>query len=42
MDPPEWQKWVTIRDDGGDVKVGELPLDYYGDMEMNYRDHCGL
>jgi succinate dehydrogenase/fumarate reductase flavoprotein subunit len=42
VDPPEWHKWVTIKLDGGDVKVGELAIDYYGDMEKNYRDHCGL
>ena len=42
VDPPEWKKWVTIKLDGGDVKVGELALDYYGDMEKNYQDHCGL
>ncbi|OGN90010.1 MAG: hypothetical protein A2158_00860 [Chloroflexi bacterium RBG_13_46_14] len=42
VDPPEWNKWVTIKLDGGDIKVGELALDYYGDLEKNYQDHCGL
>ncbi len=42
VDPPEWNKWVTIRLDGGDVKTGLLPLDYYGDMVKNYEAHCGL
>ena len=42
VDPPEWRKWVTLRLDGGSVKVGELPLDYYGDLEKNYEAHCGL
>jgi succinate dehydrogenase/fumarate reductase flavoprotein subunit len=42
IDPPEWHKWVTIKLDRGDVKVGELPLDYYGDLEKNYQTHCGL
>jgi len=42
VNPPEWNKWVTIKLDGGDVKVGELALDYYGDMEKNYQDHCSL
>ncbi len=42
VNPPEWHKWVTIKLDGGDVKVGELAIDYYGDMEKNYQDHCGL
>jgi len=35
VDPPEWQKWVTIKLDEGNVKVGELSLDYYGDMKNN-------
>ena len=42
IDPPEWNKWVTIKLDEGNVKVGELALDYYGDMEKNYQDYCGL
>ena len=42
VDPPEWRKWVTVRLDGDRVKTGELPLDYHGDMEKNYEDHCGL
>jgi succinate dehydrogenase/fumarate reductase flavoprotein subunit len=29
VDPPEWHKLVTIRKDESDVKIGELPLDYY-------------
>jgi succinate dehydrogenase/fumarate reductase flavoprotein subunit len=42
VDPPEWRKWLTIKLDEGEVKVGELPLDYYGDMKKNYESHCGL
>jgi succinate dehydrogenase/fumarate reductase flavoprotein subunit len=42
VDPPEWRKWVTVKLDGGKVKVGELPLDYHGDMKKNYESHCGL
>ena len=42
VDPPEWQKWLTIKLDEGRVKTGELPLDYYGDMVKNYEAHCGL
>ena len=42
VDPPEWHKWVTIKLDGGEVKISELAIDYYGDMEKNYQDHCGL
>jgi succinate dehydrogenase/fumarate reductase flavoprotein subunit len=42
VNPPEWQKWVTIKQDQGTIKVGELPLDYHGDLEKNYADHSGL
>jgi len=41
VNPPEWQKWVTITQDQGRVKTGELPLDYHGDLEKNYKAHCG-
>ena len=33
---------VTVKLDGGEVKEGELALDYYGDMKKNYEEHCGL
>src|SRR3972149_2371849 len=36
IDPPEWNKWVTIRLNDGSVKAGELPLDYYGDLKTSY------
>jgi succinate dehydrogenase/fumarate reductase flavoprotein subunit len=49
MDPPEWNKLVTIKKNpGGEIEVGELPVDYYllspdsGDYEENYNRHCGL
>jgi succinate dehydrogenase/fumarate reductase flavoprotein subunit len=42
MDQAEWKKWVTVKLDQGKVKTGEFPLDYYGDMEKNYRAHAGL
>ena len=42
VDPPEWRKWVTVRLDEGKVRVGELALDYHGDMVKNYEAHCGL
>jgi succinate dehydrogenase/fumarate reductase flavoprotein subunit len=42
MNPPDWQKWVTVRLDAGKVKTGEQALDDYGDLEKNYRAHCGL
>jgi len=42
VDPPEWHKWITIKQKDGKVKIGELPLDYYGDIEKNYESHCEL
>jgi succinate dehydrogenase/fumarate reductase flavoprotein subunit len=41
LNPPEWQKWVTLKQDQGHVKTDELPLDYHGDVEKNYRAHSG-
>ena len=48
VDPPEWNKFVTIRLENGEVKVGELPFNYWlllpnaPTYEENYKAHCGL
>jgi succinate dehydrogenase/fumarate reductase flavoprotein subunit len=48
MDPPEWNKFVTIKLENGEVKVGELPFKYWllppnaPTYEENYERHCGL
>jgi succinate dehydrogenase/fumarate reductase flavoprotein subunit len=42
IDPPEWNMWVTIKLDQGQVKSAKLPLKYYGDLMSNYEAHCGL
>jgi len=48
VDPPEWNKIVTIRQENGSVKVGELPMRYWllppyaPTCEENYRKHCDL
>jgi succinate dehydrogenase/fumarate reductase flavoprotein subunit len=42
VDPPEWQKWVTIKNTNSETKAGELELNYYGDLGKNYAEHCGL
>jgi succinate dehydrogenase/fumarate reductase flavoprotein subunit len=39
VDPPEWKKFVTIKLENDKVKVGELPLHYWGDMKANYKSH---
>jgi succinate dehydrogenase/fumarate reductase flavoprotein subunit len=47
-DTAEWDKFVTIKLENRDVKVGELPLNYYllppnaPTYEENYKKHCGL
>lgn len=48
MDPPEWNKFITIRLENGKVKVGELPFKFWlmppnaPTYEENYKRHCGL
>lgn len=42
IDPPEWHKWITMKLVDGDVKWGELPIDYWGPLKTNYEAHCGL
>jgi succinate dehydrogenase/fumarate reductase flavoprotein subunit len=48
MDPPEWNKYLTIRKEDGDVKTGELPLNYWllppnsPTYEENYQKHYEL
>jgi succinate dehydrogenase/fumarate reductase flavoprotein subunit len=39
MDPPEWNKFVTVKLENGKVKVGELPLAYWGNLKENYEAH---
>ena len=39
LDPPEWHKFITVKQENGEVKTGELPLDYYGNLKENYEAH---
>jgi succinate dehydrogenase/fumarate reductase flavoprotein subunit len=39
VDPPEWNKWVTIKQVNGATKIGELPLDFHGNLNDNYEAH---
>lgn len=39
MDPPEWRKWITLKQEGGSTKIGELPLDFAGNLNDNYEAH---
>ncbi len=38
-DPPEWRKFITLRQAEGKVQVGELPLGYWGNLKENYEAH---
>ncbi|MBW2030775.1 MAG: FAD-dependent oxidoreductase [Deltaproteobacteria bacterium] len=48
LDPPEWNKFVTIRREEGQVKIGEIPFYYWllppnaSSYEENYTKHTGL
>ncbi len=39
MDPPEWHKFVLVRNTTDGLKVGETPIDYYGSLKDNYEAH---
>jgi succinate dehydrogenase/fumarate reductase flavoprotein subunit len=39
IDPPDWQKWVTVRLEDGTVKIGGLPIDFWGPLKENYEKH---
>jgi hypothetical protein len=39
MDPPDWNKFVTIKLENNEVVVGEKPLDYYGPLKEKYESH---
>jgi succinate dehydrogenase/fumarate reductase flavoprotein subunit len=48
MDPPEWNKYITVHLEKGNVKVGELPFNYWlqspnaPTYEENYKEHANL
>jgi succinate dehydrogenase/fumarate reductase flavoprotein subunit len=48
MDPPEWRKYMTIRQENGKIKTGDLPLNYWllppnaPSYKENYQKHCDL
>ena len=39
QDPPEFRKFITLKEENGRAKLGERPLDYWGDLTENYRAH---
>jgi succinate dehydrogenase/fumarate reductase flavoprotein subunit len=48
LDPPAWNKFITIKQESGRVRTGELPFDYWllpphaPTYEENYLRHCEL
>jgi succinate dehydrogenase/fumarate reductase flavoprotein subunit len=46
VDPPEWNKFLTLKLENGKVKIGERPHGYWGNMKENYekynRDYTGV
>jgi succinate dehydrogenase/fumarate reductase flavoprotein subunit len=39
LDPPAWNKYLTIKLENGKVKNGELPFNFWGNMKQNYEAH---
>lgn len=39
VDPPEWNKFLTVRLENNKVRTGALPLNYWGDLKANYEAH---
>ena len=39
VDPPEWHKWITIKQENGTVVTGELPIEFWGPLKENYNAH---
>jgi succinate dehydrogenase/fumarate reductase flavoprotein subunit len=46
LDPPEWQKFITLQLVNNQIQIGEKPIDYAGDLKANYesrnRDYRGV
>lgn len=38
-DPPEWHKFVTLKQVDGATVVGDLPIGFWGDLAGNYESH---
>lgn len=39
VDPPDWNKFITVKQDEQGVQVGELPFDYAGSLPDQYLAH---
>ncbi len=36
MDPPEWKRFIILKQVDGNVKISYLPIDFYGSLSDNY------
>ena len=36
VDPPQWRKFITVRQSQNGIETGQLSLDYYGSLIENY------
>jgi succinate dehydrogenase/fumarate reductase flavoprotein subunit len=39
MNPPEWDKFITVKLENGKVRTREVPLDYWEPLKENYESH---
>ncbi|UCC16589.1 MAG: FAD-binding protein [Dehalococcoidales bacterium] len=39
LDPAEWNKFITVCLENNKVKIGETPLNYWGNLKQNYETH---
>lgn len=39
LDPPEWKKWLTIKQVDGKIVTGFLPMTFWGNMQKKYEAH---
>jgi succinate dehydrogenase/fumarate reductase flavoprotein subunit len=39
IDPPEWDKFLTLKLENDKVKIGERPQAFWGDMKQQYEAH---
>ncbi len=39
LDPPEWNHFLTIKQENGKIKTGKLPQAFWGNMKQGYEAH---
>jgi len=41
-EPPEWNKWLVLKQAEGQVNVREMPINCWGELKENYERHRPL